>query len=126
MSSSEHAGHHITPKSTYLKVFGALLVLTVLTVLAAEIQFGPVLGIVVAVAIAAAKASLVVMYFMGLKYDSGVNRLVFFTGLGFVAVFLAFTLIDTSQRGPDSTAEGGSQQQVEQPAESSSEGDSEH
>ena len=126
MSSSEHAGHHIIPKWTYIKVFIALLFLTVITVLAAEVHFGPVLGIIVAVAIAAAKASLVVMYFMGLKYDSGVNTLVFLTGLGFVAVFLAFTLIDTSYRGPDTQVQSGGQQQVEQPAESGASGGGNH
>ena len=122
MSSSEHAGHHIVSKWTYIKVFIALVVLTIITVLAAQVHFGPVLGIVVAVAIASAKASLVVMYFMGLKYDSGVNTLVFLTGLGFVAVFLAFTLIDTSYRGPDTSVQSGAQQQVEQPAQSGSSG----
>lgn len=116
MSSSEHAGHHITPKATYIKAFVALLVLTVVTVLAAEVHFGPVLGIIVAIAIASAKASLVVMYFMGLKYDTGVNTLVFLTGLGFVAVFLAFTLIDTSQRSPETSSQRNVEQQVEQPA----------
>lgn len=122
MSSSEHAGHHIVSKWTYIKVFIALVVLTIITVLAAQVHFGPILGIIVAVAIASAKASLVVMYFMGLKYDSGVNTLVFLTGLGFVAVFLAFTLIDTSYRGPDTSVQGGGQQQVEQSMQSESSG----
>ena len=126
MSSSEHAGHHIISKFTYLKVFAALVVLTVITVLAAQIHFGPVLGIIVAIAIASAKASLVVMYFMGLKYDTRVNTLVFLTGLGFVAVFLAFTLIDTTYRGPDTQVQSGAQQQVEQSSQSGSGGSSGH
>ena len=51
------------------------------------------------VAIAAVKASLVVLFFMHLKYDNPVNALTFTIGTIFVVVFVAITLLDTAFRG---------------------------
>lgn len=93
----EHS-HHIIPLKVLLSVFGALLFLTVLTVAVAYVPLGP-LEIPVALAIAAVKASLVVMFFMALRYDKKVNTLVFATGTIFVVVFMIFTLFDTVFRG---------------------------
>jgi cytochrome c oxidase subunit 4 len=53
----------------------------------------------VALAIAMAKASLVVLFFMHLKYDNPVNALTFTIGSIFVVVFVAITLLDTAFRG---------------------------
>ncbi len=94
---NDHA-HHIVPQSLLLKVFGALIVLTVLTVAVAQVDLG-ILNVPLALAIAGAKAGLVVTFFMALKYDKGVNRLVFSVGIIFVVIFLAFTLLDTVFRG---------------------------
>ncbi len=93
-----HDGPHIVPKSVLLKVFGALIVLTVITVAAAYIPFGP-LAVPIAVGIAVTKASLVVLYFMHLKYDNPVNALTFTIGTIFVVVFIAITMLDTVFRG---------------------------
>lgn len=93
-----HDGPHIVPKSVLLKVFGGLIVLTVLTVAAAYIPFGP-LAVPIAIGIAVTKASLVVLYFMHLKYDNPVNALTFTIGTIFVVVFIAITMLDTVFRG---------------------------
>jgi cytochrome c oxidase subunit 4 len=93
-----HDGPHIVPKSVLLKVFGGLIVLTILTVAAAYVPFGP-LAVPVAIGIAVTKASLVVLYFMHLKYDNPVNALTFTIGSIFVVVFVAITLLDTAFRG---------------------------
>ncbi len=91
--------HHIIPQKMLLKVFGALVFLTVLTVVTAKyVDIGP-MNIVLALAIASTKAALVVTIFMALKYDKRVNVLVFVVGVLFVAIFLAFTLFDTMFRG---------------------------
>jgi len=90
--------HHIIPKSILLKVFGALIVLTVITYGAAQISLG-VLEVPVAIAIATVKGTLVVMFFMALKYDNPVNTLTFTIGTIFVVVFITFTLFDTAFRG---------------------------
>ena len=64
----EHVEHHL-PKSMYFVIFGALMVLTALTVGLAFVNLGQ-MNIVVALAVAIVKASLVVMFFMHLKYES--------------------------------------------------------
>lgn len=93
-----HDGPHVIPKSVLLKVFGALIALTVLTIGVAYIPLGP-LNVPVALGIAGAKASLVVMVFMHLKYDNPVNALTFSVGAIFVVVFVGITLLDTAFRG---------------------------
>lgn len=89
-----HDEHHILPKSTLFWVFGALIVLTVITVAVAYVPLGP-LNVPIAVGIAASKATLVVLYFMHLKYDNPVNVLTFSIGIIFVALFIGITLVDT-------------------------------
>jgi len=93
-----HDGPHIVPKSVLLKVFGGLIVLTIVTVGAAYVPLGP-LTVPVAIGIAVAKASLVVLFFMHLKYDNPVNALTFTIGTIFVVVFITITLLDTAFRG---------------------------
>jgi len=93
-----HDGPHIVPKPVLLKVFGGLIVLTIITVAAAYVPLGP-LNVPVAIGIATAKASLVVLFFMHLKYDNPVNALTFTIGTIFVIVFVTITLLDTAFRG---------------------------
>lgn len=93
-----HDGPHIVPKSVLLKVFGGLIFLTLVTVGAAYVPLGP-LTVPVAIGIAVGKASLVVMFFMHLKYDNPVNALTFTIGTIFVVVFVSITLLDTAFRG---------------------------
>jgi cytochrome c oxidase subunit 4 len=90
--------HHVLHKPTLFKVFGALIALTVLTVAVAYVPLGP-LAVPVAIAIAAAKASLVVLFFMALKDDNPVNGLTFTIGIIMVVVFIVFTMFDTAFRG---------------------------
>jgi len=90
--------HHVLHKPTLFKVFGGLIVLTILTVAVAYVPLGP-LNVPVAIAIAAAKATLVVLFFMALKYDNPVNGLTFTIGIIMVFVFITFTLLDTAFRG---------------------------
>lgn len=90
--------HHVLHKPTLFKVFGGLIVLTVITVAVAYVPLGP-LNVPVAIAIAAAKASLVVLFFMALKDDNPVNGLTFTIGLIMVVVFIVFTMFDTAFRG---------------------------
>ena len=71
-SSGHHSAHdgpgHVLPFAMYVKVLGALLVLTIITVLAAYQDFGN-MNLVVAMIIASVKASLVALFFMHLKYE---------------------------------------------------------
>ncbi|HBY59130.1 MAG TPA: caa(3)-type oxidase subunit IV [Solibacterales bacterium] len=92
-------GHHHPGAKTYIAVLGGLLFLTVVTVLAAGVNWGsPAVNVVIALAIATVKASLVALFFMHLWYDKGVPALILLAGLLFLGVFLSFCLIDIGAR----------------------------
>lgn len=98
-----HHGHHILSAGILLKVFGALIFFTILTVVlglmerSGAIHLGA-LSVPVALGIAGVKATLVAMFFMALKYDNKVNALAFSLSLVFLAVFFVFTFLDTGFR----------------------------
>jgi cytochrome c oxidase subunit 4 len=89
---------HISPKSTYYAIFGALMVLTAVTVAVAFVNLGA-LNFPVALAIAITKATLVVLFFMHVKYSSQLTKL--FVGMAFFFLFVLFglTLTDYLSRG---------------------------
>ena len=89
---------HVLPVSVYLAVWGGLLVLTVITVWISYFNFG-VMNLLVAMAVASVKASLVVLFFMHLKYDEKFNAVVFTGCLAFLFTFFVLTLADTTERG---------------------------
>ena len=60
--------HHIVPLKTYMLIFAALLVGTVITVAIAFVDLG-FLNTPVAILIAMVKATLVIWYFMHVKYS---------------------------------------------------------
>jgi cytochrome c oxidase subunit 4 len=91
----EHEIHSVAPLSMLFAVFGALLLLTALTLVAASIDFGSY-NVPIALCIATVKASLVAWFFMHLSHDTGFNRLAFFGSFIFVGLFVLFTLLDTS------------------------------
>ena len=97
VSRSQHS-HHILPRATLFKVFGALVALTIITVITAQWDLGG-LDVPLALAIATTKVILVMLYFMALKYDNRVNAMVFSVGVILVGIFLTFTLFDTQFRG---------------------------
>ena len=65
-TDTEQLGKHVR---LYWGVFGALALLTVVTVAATNLQVGVVLGIFIALAIATLKGSLVASFFMHLAFD---------------------------------------------------------
>src|SRR6185436_11108353 len=88
----EHHEHHVTPVSTYIKTYLILVVFMALTVGASYVPLGP-LNNVVAMIIALVKATLVVLFFMQVKY--GTKLTWFWALLGFVwFLFLFITLQD--------------------------------
>ena len=107
-----HAEHHISSIKMLSIVFGGLVLLTVVTVLTAQLDLGA-FNVPLAMTIAVTKASLVVVIFMALKWDNKVNAVIFGIGLLFVAVFISFTLLDTLFRGDlSNTTEGTIQDQT--------------
>lgn len=99
--------HHIIPLETYLKIFGALIFLTVVTVAVAKpvtgVSFGA-FSTVIAFGIASIKASLVLGYFMHLKYDNMMNRVIIGAGVFFLIVFWFFSAADIMTRITESSA----------------------
>jgi cytochrome c oxidase subunit 4 len=93
-NSAEHSEHHIIPFSILRNVCVALLVLTVLTVFTARFVHLGILAAPVAFLIAFVKAMLVMMYFMGLKYDTRMNRLIFGCGFFFLGLLALFCVLD--------------------------------
>ena len=90
--------HHILSNAMAWKIFGALITLTVVTVGVAQIDLG-VLNFAVAMLVASIKASLVCMFFMGLKYDHKENTVIFSTAFIFMAIFMVLTFGDLLTRG---------------------------
>ena len=97
---SSHGVGHIVPIKTLVATGLALLVFTLITVWAAKIDLGD-LNIWIALAIAALKATLVVLFFMHLRYDRPFNGIIFVTSLAFVVLFISFALTDTKEYAPD-------------------------
>jgi cytochrome c oxidase subunit IV len=89
---------HVSPLSIYVTIFLALMVLTAVTVGAAFVDLGQ-LNAPVAMAIAIFKATLVVLYFMHVKYSSKLTKLVVATGLFFLVILLGETMMDYASKG---------------------------
>jgi cytochrome c oxidase subunit 4 len=89
---------HVSPKSVYYSIFGALMVLTAVTVFAAYVNLGN-FNAPVALAIATFKATLVVLFFMHVKYSSRLTKLVVSTALFFLVILIAEGMMDYSTRG---------------------------
>ncbi len=89
--------HHIIPLKTYFTIFGILIGLTILTVLASKLEFGA-FNAVVAFAIASVKAALVLGFFMHLKYDNLMNRVIIGSGVFFLLVLWFFSVLDIGTR----------------------------
>ncbi len=84
---------HIVPTRIYYTIFGILLLCTYLTVQIAYFDLG-VLNTVAALAIAAFKAVLVVLFFMHVKYSTRLTWLVVVGGLFWLGIMLSLTMAD--------------------------------
>ena len=103
---------HISPKSTYYAIFGALMVLTTITVAVAFVPLGS-LNFPVAISIAITKATLVVLFFMHVKYSSKLTKMIVAMALFFLLTMFGLTLTDYMSRSwfasPRGTAGAGTQ-----------------
>jgi cytochrome c oxidase subunit IV len=89
---------HIASTRIYYAVFAALIVGTVLTYLAALVDFGYANNIVM-LTIALAKATLVILFFMGVRWSSRLTWLVAVIGFFFLAIMFTITMSDYLSRG---------------------------
>src|SRR5215831_8867360 len=93
----DHGISHVASIKVLLGTGGTLLMLTIVTVLATKIDFGANINLAIAMAIAVLKATLVVLFFMHLKYDKLFHSVVFVAAILAAALFVGFTLMDTGQ-----------------------------
>jgi cytochrome c oxidase subunit 4 len=95
---NEHVHEHHITLGTHLKVFSALIGLTILTVYTAKfIDFG-FMNVIIAFAIAITKGLLVMAYFMHLKYDEKVYKIIIGSSFGFVLLLYLFCVLDLGTR----------------------------
>ena len=91
-------GHHVAPVSLYLIIFGALMVGTILTVVVAKFDLGPLNNIVM-LSVAFAKALLVVLYFMHVRWSSRLTWVVASSGFFWLIILFTLTMADYMTRG---------------------------
>src|SRR5215510_15714047 len=84
---------HILPKRIYYTVFGILMLCTYLTVQIAFFDLGP-LNTIAALGIAVFKATIVVLFFMHVKYSTRLTWLVVLGSLFWLFILLALTMSD--------------------------------
>jgi len=88
-----HEHHEPVSYGLLVLVWLSLLVLTALTVTVAGMNLGA-LSVAVAVVIATIKSSVVLFFFMHLKYEKTVYKIMVFVCLGTFAIFLGITFLD--------------------------------
>lgn len=88
---------HVMSPAMLLGVFGALIVLTGLTVAVTAVDFGSTINLVIAMLIATVKAGLVGAFFMHLLYDNKLNLVIFLASFAFMFLFITVTLMDSFQ-----------------------------
>ena len=93
MAEHTHDQHHVVPKRVYYVIFATLMVLTAVTVGVAYIDLGA-MNAVVALAIACFKATIVVLYFMHVKYSTRLVKLTVIAGLYWMGILFALTFGD--------------------------------
>ena len=94
---AEHEEQHIQPYTHLLAVLVALLALTALTIWASRIELGR-LNIWLTLLIASIKSSIVLLFFMHLKYEGRFIRTTFIVTVFTLAILIGFLFWDISFR----------------------------
>jgi cytochrome c oxidase subunit IV len=92
MSSPGHQ-HHIVPVTTYVLVWLALVFFTLLTIYAGSQDYGA-LNTPIALGIAITKGTLVILMFMGLRYNTPLTKLVAVTGFVWLLILFFIGMSD--------------------------------
>jgi cytochrome c oxidase subunit IV len=91
-SQHDHVGH-IIPAKIYVLIWAALITLTATTVYAATLDLG-VFNIVLALVIATIKGSLVVLFFMHLRYSTKLTMVTLVASLFWLFILFSLTMTD--------------------------------
>lgn len=97
ITNPEHAEHHIVTPLQYGYVYITLLAFTLLTIFAADWNMG-VFNPVVALGIASTKAVVVILFFMHVKYQSGLIKMTVASGFFTFLILITMTLSDYISR----------------------------
>jgi cytochrome c oxidase subunit 4 len=97
MGMPKDKDHHIVPYSIYVNVWLALLALTVITVSVSYIDMRNV-AILTAVLIATVKCTLVLLYFMHIRFGKPLYAIMILAVLGTYATFIGLTFADYGYR----------------------------
>ena len=95
--------HHVSTIRLFTNVLIALLILTAITVGTSRVDFGSA-NMLIAMFIACVKASLVMAFFMHLKWDTAINKITFLCSFLFLSLLFIFTLADQATRRVDHQA----------------------
>jgi len=99
-AAADRAAPHVVPPGVLLATAGALLALTLATVVTSRIDLGS-FNIVLALAIATAKAVLVAAFFMHLRYQRPFQTLVFASAVFLAVVLVGAVALDSLAYQPD-------------------------
>ena len=98
MAQHSATAQHVVPRKVYFAVFAALMVFTATTTAISFLDLGP-WNTVVALGIAFLKATLVVLFFMHVKYSPRLTQVTIAGGLFWLAILIVMTLSDFMTRG---------------------------
>ncbi len=93
----DHGISHVASVKTLIGTGTTLLFLTIITVLATKVDFGANINLAIAMVIAVTKATLVILFFMHLRYDKLFHTVIFVSAICAASLFVGFTLMDSSQ-----------------------------
>jgi cytochrome c oxidase subunit 4 len=88
---------HVTTVRLYVTVFASLLVFTFITVVVASYDFG-FLNTAVALGIACTKASLVIWFFMGVRFNTSLTKVVVLSGFVWLLILFGLGMSDYLSR----------------------------
>ena len=91
--AEEHTNEHITSSRLYVTIWVILMVLTGTTVFAASVDLG-IFNIVVALLIATIKGTLVVLFFMHLKYSPKLTMVTVIAAMFFMFLLFSLSMTD--------------------------------
>jgi cytochrome c oxidase subunit IV len=95
--SSKEGQHHGPSYGLLITVWAVLVLLTMISVYSSGLPFGR-LGVLIAILITPLKAWLVLYYFMHLKYEPDIFKIIFIITVVTIAVFMGLTFTDVYYR----------------------------
>jgi cytochrome c oxidase subunit 4 len=96
--AQDHATHHVASVGMLFAVFASLIVGTVLTYAVSFVDLG-FMNTTVALLIAVTKASLVVLFFMGVRYNTPLTKVVAVSGFLWLLILFVLGMSDYLSRG---------------------------